>query len=244
VDKNRDKPDTLVSNDTLVLHVARYMELDTVQFLKANPMEQQGFIVDQKKANSLLKDEGIYQQKDLPFIFAEIRDYAIYGTISLIVLALIVWFIVWYLRNKWKANGGKVKVAPKLPPHVVAIKALDELHHRKLWQNGKHKLYYSTLTEILRRYIEERWAVGALEMTSDEIITALRDVDIRHDSRSNLIAILRTADMVKFAKALPDAEENEQLFTYAYHFVENTKSVASEHNEKMRDITFETKINE
>ena len=81
-------------------------------------------------------------------------------------------------------------------------------------------------------------------MTSDEIITALRDIDIKHDSRSNLIAILRTADMVKFAKALPDAEENEQLFTYAYYFVENTKSVVEERNEKMRDITFETKINE
>jgi hypothetical protein len=50
--------------------------------------------------------------------------------------------------------------------------------------------------------------------------------------------------MVKFAKALPEAEENEQLFTYAYYFVENTKSVEVEHNEEKRDITFETKIEE
>ena len=81
-------------------------------------------------------------------------------------------------------------------------------------------------------------------MTTDEIISALRDVDIPHDSRSNLIAILRTADMVKFAKALPEAEENEQLFNYAYYFVENTKSVTAEHNAEKRDITFETKIEE
>ena len=89
-----------------------------------------------------------------------------------------------------------------------------------------------------------RWSVGALEMTTDEIISALGDVEIPHDSRSNLIAILRAADMVKFAKALPEAEENEQLFTYAYYFVENTKSVEVEHNEDKRDITFETKIEE
>ena len=156
----------------------------------------------------------------------------------------MVWYIVWYVRNKWQGRGREVKPAPKLPPHVIAIKALEELRNRKLWQNGKHKLYYSTLTEILRLYIEGRWAVGALEMTSDEIISALRDVDIKHDSRSNLISILRTADMVKFAKALPEAEENEQLFNYAYYFVENTKSVAAEHNEEKRDITFETKIEE
>lgn len=243
-DKNREQPDTLISEDTLMLRVARYMELDTTLFLKPDPTGQQGFSVDQERANAMLKDEGIHTQKNLPFIFAEIRDYAIYGAIGFIVLMLLVWYIVWYIRNKWQGRVREVKPAPKLPPHVIAIKALDELCNRKLWQNGKHKLYYSTLTEILRLYIEGRWEIGALEMTTDEIITALRDVDIKHDSRSNLVAILRTADMVKFAKALPDGEENEQLFDYAYYFVENTKSVDAEHNEDKRDITFETKIEE
>ena len=243
-DKNREVPDTLVSEDTLVLSVARYMELDTTLFLKADPAQQQGFSVDSERANAMLKDEGIYTQKHLPFIFAEIRDYAIYGLIALIILSLVVWYIVWYVRNKWQGRGREVKPAPKLPPHVIAIKALDELRNRKLWQNGKHKLYYSTLTEILRLYIEGRWAVGALEMTSHEILKALNNVDIKSDSRSNLMEILFTADMVKFAKALPEAEENEQLFNYAYYFVENTKSVAAEHNEEKRDITFETKIEE
>jgi hypothetical protein len=243
-DKNREEPDTLVADDTLVLSVARYMELDTTLFLKADPTEQQGFGVDTERANAMLKDEGIYTQKNLPFIFAEIHDYAIYGALALIILSLIVWYIVWYIRNRWQGKVRQIKPAPKLPPHEIAIKALEELRNRKLWQNGKHKLYYSTLTEILRLYIEGRWEVGALEMTTDEIITALREVDIKHDSRSNLVAILRTADMVKFAKALPDAEENEQLFSYAYYFVENTKSVVAEHNEDKRDITFETKIEE
>lgn len=243
-DKNREQPDTLISNDTLVLSVARYMELDTTLFLKADPTSQQGISVDTERANSMLKDEGIYTQKHLPFIFAEIRDYAIYGLIALIILSLVVWYIVWYVRNKWQGRGREVKPAPKLPPHVIAIKALNELRNRKLWQNGKHKLYYSTLTEILRLYIEGRWAVGALEMTSHEILKALNNVDIKSDSRSNLMEILFTADMVKFAKALPEAEENEQLFTYAYYFVENTKSVVAEYNEEKRDITFETKIEE
>ena len=243
-DKNREQPDTLISDDTLVLRVARYMELDTTLFLKADPTQQQGFGVDTERANSMLKDDGIYTQKNLPFIFAEIRDYAIYGVIALIILSLVVWYIVWYMRNKWQGRSRDVKPAPKLPPHVIAIKALDELQNRKLWQNGKHKLYYSTLTEILRLYIEGRWSVGALEMTSHEILKALNNVDIKSDSRSNLMEILFTADMVKFAKALPEAEENEQLFTYAYYFVENTKSVDAEHNEQKRDITFETKIEE
>ncbi len=241
-DKNREVPDTLYADDTLRLSVERYMELDTTLFLKADPTSEQGFGVDRELAQSMLKDEGIYTQKNLPFIFAEIKDYAIYGTIILILLGLLIWWLVWYIRNKWQARERIVKPAPKLPPHVVAIKALDELKNRKLWQNGKHKLYYSSLTEILRVYIDGRWDIGALEMTTDEIISALRDVELPHQSRSALIAILRSADMVKFAKATPDAEENEQSFIDAYYFVENTKIVAQEHNEDKRDISFETKI--
>lgn len=241
-DKNREVPDTLYADDTLRLSVERYMELDTTLFLKADPTSEQGFGVDRELAQSMLKDEGIYTQKNLPFIFAEIKDYAIYGIIILILLGLLIWWLVWYIRNKWQARERIVKPAPKLPPHVVAIKALDELKNRKLWQNGKHKLYYSSLTEILRVYIDGRWDIGALEMTTDEIISALRDVELPHQSRSALIAILRSADMVKFAKATPDAEENEQSFIDAYYFVENTKIVTEEHNEDKRDISFETKI--
>lgn len=241
-DKNREEPDTLYTDDTLRLNVERFMELDTTLFLKADPTAQQGFGVNKELADSMLKDEGLYTQKNLPFIFAEIKDYAMYGTIVLIVLGLLIWLLVWYLRRRWQARERVIKPASKLPPHVVAIKALDELKNRKLWQNGKHKLYYSSLTDILRVYIDGRWDIGALEMTTDEIISALRDVDIQHQSRSALIAILRSADMVKFAKATPDVEENEQSFIDAYYFVENTKFVEQEHNEDKRDITFETKI--
>ena len=41
----------------------------------------------------------------------------------------------------------------------------------------------------------------------------------------DLTAILRVADLVKFAKAAPDAEENEACYLKAYYFVEETKLV-------------------
>jgi hypothetical protein len=244
LDKNRDLPDTLWANDTIHLSVARYMELDTTLFLKPDPTSSQGFAVDDQLANEMLRDDGLYSQKNLPFIFDEVRDYVTYGIIALILLALLVWLVVWLVRNYIRNRQSVVKPAPKLPPHVVAIKALEELEHRKLWQNGKHKLYYSTLTDILRLYIEGRWSIAALEMTTDEIILALRDVEIVGDNRSKLIGILRTADMVKFAKAIPAPEQNEQAFTHSYYFVEDTKLQDVEHNEAKRDISFKTKIEE
>lgn len=242
-DKNRDKPDTLYSRDTLRLNVLSYTELDTALFLKADPTSQQGFGVDSQKAQALLKDEGVYTVKNLPFKFAEVRDYAIYGFIVLIILALVVWLVVSIILKRAKRAAEVVKPQPKLPPHIVAIKALEELKNRKLWQNNKHKLYYSSITSILKVYIEDRWALSVLDKTSNEVIAELRDVDMPRDSRSDLIAILQSADLVKFAKVIPDAEECEATFTRAYYFVENTKQKES-HNKEKREITIDTKINE
>lgn len=240
-DKNRDEPDTLFSPDTLYLRVARYQQLDTTLFLTVDTATMQ-LAIDRQRATSMLRDEGIHSTKDLPFIFDEVRDYVIYGAIALIILALIVWWIVTIARRHLEKRRSREPMKPKLPPHVVANKALVELANKKLWQNGKYKPYYTALTSILRVYISERWGVGAMEMTSDEIIAALRDVDIPAESRSNLVEILRTADMVKFAKAEPDAETNETSYTKAYYFVENTKVMAEERIEGKQEITINTNI--
>ena len=103
--------------------------------------------------------------------------------------------------------------------------ALERLYVQRLWQAEKHKLYYSTLTDILRTYIDGRFGVGAMEMTSDEIIEAMRNVDLPQKSAMDLTQILRDADLVKFAKAVPEAEENEAAYEAAWQFVEQTKPV-------------------
>ena len=60
----------------------------------------------------------------------------------------------------------------------------------------------------------------------------------------SLVALLRTADMVKFAKAEPEPDENEESYIRAYYFVENTKLVDQAQNEGKQDITIDTKIGE
>lgn len=243
-EKNRELPDTVYARDTLTLSVKRYEDLDTISFLVADPTSQQGFKVDSLMAAQQLRTDGINTQKDLPFRFMEVRDYVIYGIIALLILSLIIWLIATLLYRHMRKRETQVRVMPKIAPHIVANKALVELHNRKLWQNGKYKQYYTALTSIIRVYISERWSISALEYTTDEIIEALADVDIPRDSRMALVALLRTADMVKFAKAEPEATENEENYLRAYYFVENTKVIDIERVEGKEDITIETKIGE
>ena len=98
------------------------------------------------------------------------------------------------------------------------------------------------MSEILRTYLDGQFGVGAMEMTTDEIIMALRDVDMPSASRTDLITILRTADMVKFAKAEPEAEDNEENLSRALYFVENTKEEDKARYAGKQDINIETNI--
>ena len=164
----------------------------------------------------------IKPQRTLDFKMGEISGYI---TWTIIVIAILV--ALFFIAKRVLAHYGKnfsdiFKPAPPLPPHEIALRDLRQLHSERLWQEGKHKLYYSTLTDILRAYIAGQWGVGALEMTSDEIIEAMRGVDIPRKQSMDLTEILRAADLVKFAKAMPEAEENESAYSAAWEFVNQT----------------------
>ena len=72
------------------------------------------------------------------------------------------------------------------------------------------KDYYSELTFIIRKYLDEKVYDRALESTTDELISRLsllkeaNQVDISKEDIKNLESILKRADLVKFAKSAPD----------------------------------------
>lgn len=180
---------------------------------------------------------GLYDlkpQQKMPFKVGEVSGYVGWTLLALALLALLLYALKRILAHYGRNLGDLFKPAPPLPPHVVAIRALEALHHRKLWQNGNYKLYYSELTDILRNYLAGRYGVGAMEMTSEEIILALRAIseeELPQKQAMALTAILRDADLVKFAKFEPAAEQNESDYTKAYYFVEETKEQEAEPSE-------------
>ncbi|MDE6446442.1 MAG: hypothetical protein K2L06_06235 [Alistipes sp.] len=170
-------------------------------------------------------------QRGMPFRMGEISGYLLRGLLALLLLALLAVGGYCWLRRRGSTLGQLFRAPAPLPPHVEAIRALEALHHQKLWQNNRHKQYYSGLTDILRTYMARRWEIGAMEMTSDEILTALRPLGLPDKARTDLAALLRDADLVKFAKAAPGAEENETHYLNAYYFVEETKPATEQAEE-------------
>ncbi|MFI3323416.1 MAG: hypothetical protein SNI45_01600 [Rikenellaceae bacterium] len=199
VDKNL--VDTLYSRDSVMLDVTTFL-IDSTSHA----------IFDLKP------------QRTMPFQMAEVKGYAKWTILALLILAAAIYGLVRYLDARGKKITDLFRPTPPPPPHIEAIKALEQLHNQKLWQNAKYKEYYSSLTNILRHYISRRYSVAAMEMTSEEIIAAMNGIeDLPSRSSMDLTKLLRDADLVKFAKATPDSEENEAYYLKAYYFVEETK---------------------
>jgi hypothetical protein len=150
------------------------------------------------------------------------EDIALYVVIGLAVVGLCV-LGYWLWKKRKRTLSGEVYTPPQRPAHVVALEALADLKAKKLWQQGLVKEYYSDLTEIFRRYFEHRYNVPALEETTDEILSGLRDVRVDGGLLGPAEVILRRADLVKFAKATPTATDHEDAYRGVVSFVDKTK---------------------
>jgi len=160
---------------------------------------------------------------DAPLSLKELMPYIIGGLILLIAFLIIYRLIL--KRNRNKGIPGR-PMKPTVPPHITAIKELDNLASRKLWQSNKIKLYYSILTEILRKYIEGRFQIYAMEQTTDEILEDLSNAGYNKEEYFNkLREILLLADLVKFAKWQPIADENQACLDNAYIFVNKSREI-------------------
>jgi len=154
-----------------------------------------------------------------PWTLREALPYILY-TLGGILLIILLW-IAWRTFVK-KKPVLQFANKPVIPPHIKALKALDELSAKKLWHNNRVKEYYVELSEIIRVYLEERHGIIAMEMTSDEILTQLIELKSEEDLINKLSFVLRTADLVKFAKAIPLPNEHESCMISCRDYVKQT----------------------
>jgi hypothetical protein len=156
-----------------------------------------------------------------PFV---LKDYLLQILLFFLIYALALLFIWLYLRKKYKqAEAEQRAYEDTLPPHVQAIIELDRLRSDKIWKQGRKKEFYTKLSEIIRKYLERRFQINALEMTSEEILEMFRKDKITQSVYQNLSQILQLSDLVKFAKIEPMESDNELSIMNSYLFINQTK---------------------
>ena len=131
--------------------------------------------------------------------------------------------IILYRRKKEGKRLLPLRESPPRPPHEIAVEALDRLRDSDLLEKGKIKAYYTEISEIIRRYIEGRYFIVALEMTTTDVLDGLSREDVFEEDYDLFQMFLDRCDLVKFAKMIPTAEENEEILRLAYEIVDRTK---------------------
>jgi hypothetical protein len=168
-----------------------------------------------------------------PFTIKEIMPIIIWVLIA-IGLIILSYFSIKLWKKYRKTNLKEIFIKPKpiLPAHEIALNALEQLRLKRLIENNRIKEYYSEISEILRIYLDDRFSIIAIEMTTQEILSQIRDCEfINKESFSLLKEVLEYSDLVKFAKYTPTSHLSEKCMQDAIEFVNNTKLIV-EINEK------------
>lgn len=150
---------------------------------------------------------------------------------------LLPWLAValFYILAKRLRPKGKDTPRPALgeltrPAHEVALEALEALERSGLLERGQVKEYHIAASDILRTYVEARFRVEALEMTTREVLDGLGRVGVGPHFVEGLRTFLGACDLVKFAKAKPDADASRATTALGVDLVRESAAMAAPHS--------------
>lgn len=137
--------------------------------------------------------------------------------IPLALLAAAAWGL-WRWRKSRRPEEGLEAEDDRRLPHERALDELNALYQAEL----PVKEFYSRLTDILRRYVEERFGVSASVLTTGDLMRQLREVELDRGLVARCREVFDHADLVKFARWVPAADEIRKDWSEAEHLVRET----------------------
>ena len=159
--------------------------------------------------------------QDNPFVWEE---WSRLLWLSAVEFILFIVALLMFMRLKSeKPIVFKVRIIKRVPAHQKALNSIEEIKTKSTTLTvDDAKAYYTHLTDTLRRYMMERFGFNAMEMTSAEIISRLRQEEDQ-TKINELTMLFETADLVKFAKYSVGVNENDHNLISAIDFINTTK---------------------
>jgi hypothetical protein len=138
----------------------------------------------------------------------------------LVAAAAVALWMYWRRR----ARPEVVVVEPPLTPYERAIQALQQLLDRKLIEREEVDAFYTQLSDIVRRYLEDRFHLRAPERTTEEFLYEVsRDNVLMQEHKDLLSRFLQESDLVKFARFQPEQTDMRRAFEAARKFIDDTR---------------------
>jgi hypothetical protein len=214
---------------------------DKTFFTDSLKVEVRNILVDSTK-------QGLYDIKPIIEVEKSPSQWWKFLLIGLVAILLVSGLLYWFLWRK-KPLTEEEKIA-LLPPYDRAKLALKKLEDSPYLKHEEFKEYYSELTLIVRKYLDEKVYDHSMESTTDELVNRLKllkegnQIDLSLDTIKNIESILKRADLVKFAKSKPDvslAELDRKTIDVEIDHVKEVLPEASE-EEKLLDEKYREEL--
>jgi len=143
------------------------------------------------------------------------------------LIALAVGAILALLISRWLRRPKKLPPPPPpRPPWDIALEALHDIRHAGLTREGRFSEHFDRVSDVLRRYLGDRYGYDGLESTTREALGSLRLITPVIADLGEIQTFMRDADLVKFAQLTPSEGECLDLLARAEHIVTRTIDVA------------------
>lgn len=120
--------------------------------------------------------------------------------VFLLLVLMVAIILIW--RKRISPEYEKINYDFLEDPYERASRRIKELDSSVLT-----KEYYSTLSHVLREYIETKYFVRTLEMTTEEIENAIEIFQFEEENFIKIINFLKKSDQVKYARHAPIPEK-------------------------------------
>ncbi|MBN1637029.1 MAG: hypothetical protein JW920_10970 [Deltaproteobacteria bacterium] len=163
-----------------------------------------------------LDERGLKPIRDIIPTQSYWRPWLFWGIPAVLIVVAILGMIIWYKRrtdaSRWRPQ--------QIAPHVRAKRSIDDLLRSGSFEQGKYKAFYFRFSEILKHYLEEIRGFPAAEFTTEEISSS-----ISHKEDYSIVGLLKQADLVKFADAIPTSARRDGEVATALSYIDETSSM-------------------
>lgn len=166
--------------------------------------------------------------------------YYLIGALVILLICLLIFLTVKHIIKKMRKIDETAGYVYRSPEEIADLR-LKALKESSMVKDGKIKEYYIELSEIIRQYIEGRYTIFALDMTTTELYRELKSSKIKQSAVGDIKKLLSYCDLVKFAKLVPPEDRFSGDFDEASRIIQEIKPVIQKEIEEAQRPTLSGK---